>query len=56
MSEDYKAKKEEANITNKDTPDTGLWIKSIWKFFRSLAFTIAGGTIIYLVCKWLIGK
>ncbi len=48
--------KEETNVTTQDTPNAGLWITSIWKFCRSLALTIAGCYLVYLVCKWLIGK
>ncbi len=56
MTQEDKIKDDKDKVSSKDTLNTGLWIKSIWKFCRSLAFTIAGGTLIYLVCKWLIGK
>ena len=56
MAQEYKTKEEEANVTTKDTSNASLWITSIWKFCRSLALTIAGCTLVYLVCKWLIGK
>ncbi len=56
MTQEDITKEKEANITTKDTSNDSLWIPSIWKFCRSLALTIAGVTIIYLVCKWLIGK
>jgi len=38
----------------KGTSDFSLWGEFIWKFLRSLIFTVAGGALIYLVCRWLI--
>jgi hypothetical protein len=56
MAQEDNTKEKEANVSTKDTSNTGLWITSIWKLCRSLALTIAGCTLVYLVCKWLIGK
>ncbi len=56
MTQEDKTRDDKDNVSGNDTVSTGLWIKTLWKFCRSLAFTIAGGTVIYLVCKWLIGK
>ena len=40
--------------TAKGTSGFNLWNEFIWKFLRSLIFTVAGGALVYLICRWLI--
>ncbi|MHC4183705.1 MAG: hypothetical protein ACYSR0_10175 [Planctomycetota bacterium] len=41
-------------MTTKGTSDIGQWGTFIWKLFRSLALVVAGTTLIYFICRWLI--
>ncbi len=56
MTKEGNTNEVDENIPSGDIPGIGLWITSIWKLCRSLALTIAGCTLVYLVCKWLMGK
>ncbi len=54
MTLEENTKSEKANDATKGTSDFNLWITFVWKLVRSLAITLAGGTVIYLICRWLI--
>ncbi len=47
-------KSEETKDATEGTPDFGQWSTFVWKLIRSLAVIVAGTTVIYLVCRWLI--
>jgi len=41
-------------VTTKGTSDFSQWGVFIWKLFRSLALVVAGATLVYFICRWLI--
>jgi hypothetical protein len=47
-------KVEGMKVTTKGTSDFSQWSTFIWKLFRSLALTVAGATLVYFICRWLI--
>ncbi len=47
-------KVEGTKVTTKGTSDFSQWGTFIWKLFRSLALTVAGATLVYFICRWLI--
>ncbi len=52
--QDDNTKIEGTEVTTKDTSDFGQWGTFIWKLFRSLALVVAGATLVYFICRWLI--
>jgi hypothetical protein len=54
MTQEDSTKAEGTEVTTKDTSDFGQWGVFIWKLFRSLALVVAGVTLIYFICRWLI--
>lgn len=47
-------KSEKTKDETKAISDFSLWNAFFWKLIKSLAVIVAGMTIIYLVCRWLI--
>jgi len=54
MTLEENTRSDETKDATKGTSDFKLWSTFVWKFVRSLAITLAGGTVIYLICRWLI--
>jgi hypothetical protein len=54
MTQEDNTKVERTEVTTKGTSDLGQWGTFIWKLFRSLALTVAGATLVYFICRWLI--
>jgi hypothetical protein len=54
MTLEENTKSEETKEEARDTSDFVLWSAFAWKLIRSLAIIVAGTTVIYLVCRWLI--
>jgi hypothetical protein len=53
-TQDDNTKIEGTEVTTKGTSDFGQWGTFIWKLFRSLALIVAGATLVYFICRWLI--
>ncbi len=54
MTQEDNTKVEGTEVKTKDTSDFGQWSTFIWKLFRSLALTVAGATLVYFICRWMI--
>jgi hypothetical protein len=54
MTQVDNAKVEGTEVTTKGTSDFSQWSIFIWKLLRSLALVVAGATLVYFICRWLI--
>jgi hypothetical protein len=54
MTIDDNIKSEETKEAAKGTSGFNQWNVFFWKLIRSLVVIVAGMTVIYLVCRWLI--
>jgi len=54
MTQEDDTKVEGIKVTTKGSSDFSQWSTFIWKLFRSLALVVAGATLVYFICRWLI--
>ena len=54
MTIEDNTKAEGTKDKTKSASNFGQWNVFVWKLIRPLAVIVAGMTVIYLVCRWLI--